>query len=171
MHRLSLGFIAVVLLAGCADSSGLAPLPTPHVTAGFPPGTVVNTISIDVLDSEPLRAAELVAPDGTTTEANWLNLRGQPETSGGQRANTTPWRNSATFGDAALGALPTAALTGSAYASSSQLLLLAADATIALPDPVAYRRDWQHYRLRLTFGAPGGPDIRELPAPQPPATG
>ena len=55
------------------------------------------------------------------------------ETENGQRANTTVWRNQAGFGDTAPAALPTGALTDSAYASRSQLLLMAADATIALP--------------------------------------
>jgi len=42
-------------------------------------------------------------------------------------------------------------------------------AEIALPDPVAYRRDWTRYRLRLTFGSPPGQsEIREIAAPQPP---
>ena len=49
-----------------------------------------------------------------------------------------------------------------------QRIEFAADAEITLPDPVVYRRDWQHYKIRLTFGGSSTPDIRELDAPQPP---
>jgi hypothetical protein len=42
-------------------------------------------------------------------------------------------------------------------------------ADIALPDPVAYRRDWARYRIRLVFGtAPGELETREIAAPEPP---
>jgi hypothetical protein len=47
---------------------------------------------------------------------------------------------------------------------------MTANAEITLPDPVVYRRDWQHYKIRLTFGASGAPEIRELAAPAPPAS-
>jgi hypothetical protein len=47
---------------------------------------------------------------------------------------------------------------------------MTASAEISLPDPVLYRRDWQHYKIRLTFGGTGTPDIRELAAPAPPAS-
>jgi hypothetical protein len=42
-------------------------------------------------------------------------------------------------------------------------------AEIALPDPVAYRRDWGKYRIRLNFGTPPGEtETREIAAPEPP---
>jgi len=56
------------------------------------------------------------------------------------------------------------------YLSHDTLLLMTANAEITLPDPVVYRRDWQHYKIRLTFGASGAPEIRELAAPAPPAS-
>jgi hypothetical protein len=122
-----------------------------------------------VLDNLPLRAAELVAPDGTATPASWLDVNRKIQANGGQYAGSSPWRSNASFGDAAPTMLPNAAAPDAAFQSHSELLLMSADADIPLPDPVAYRRDWQKYRLRLTFGAPGAPDIREIPAPQPPA--
>jgi hypothetical protein len=168
MRRLLLLLTCLVPLAGCDAGGGLAPLPTPHATASFPAGSVVNVINLDVLDDLPLRAAELVAPDGTTTPASWLNVNGRLQSNGGQVAMTTPWRSTAGFGDAPPAALPNGTMTDAAYASHSELLLMSADATITLPDPVAYGRDWQNYRIRLTFGAPGAPEIRDIPAPQPP---
>jgi hypothetical protein len=41
-------------------------------------------------------------------------------------------------------------------------------ASIRLPDPVAYRRDWQGYRIRLRFGGPPQVETREVAAPAPP---
>ena len=42
-------------------------------------------------------------------------------------------------------------------------------AAIPLPDPNAYRTDWQQYRIRLGFGVPPGQvETRDIPAPEPP---
>jgi hypothetical protein len=58
---------------------------------------------------------------------------------------------------------------GAALNSQQQLLATVSTAEIALPDPVAYRRDWARYRIRLTFGTPPGEvETRLLPAPPPP---
>jgi hypothetical protein len=167
MRRLLLILPSLLLFAGCDAGGGPAPLPAPHVTAGFPPGAVVNVIKIDVLDNLPLRAAELVAPDGTATPASWLNINDKIQANTGQAAIASPWRSSASFGDASPTMLPNAGTNGG-YFSHTELLMMSADADITLPDPVAYRRDWQKYRIRLSFGAPSAPDIREIPAPQPP---
>ncbi|HEX6442374.1 MAG TPA: hypothetical protein VF007_09330, partial [Stellaceae bacterium] len=53
--------------------------------------------------------------------------------------------------------------------SQTRLLTTVSSATIPLPDPVAYRRDWTRYRLRLSFGTPpGAVETREIAAPEPP---
>jgi hypothetical protein len=50
-----------------------------------------------------------------------------------------------------------------------QVLAVLSQAEIPLPDPVAYRRDWATYRVRLTFGTPPSDlESRELAAPAPP---
>jgi hypothetical protein len=50
-----------------------------------------------------------------------------------------------------------------------QVLAVLSQAEIPLPDPIAYRRDWANYRVRLSFGiAPGEIETREIPAPAPP---
>ena len=42
-------------------------------------------------------------------------------------------------------------------------------AEITLPDPVAYRRDWAGYKIRLGFAAGGSQlQIRVIGAPAPP---
>jgi hypothetical protein len=53
--------------------------------------------------------------------------------------------------------------------SRNTLRLMVSTADIPLPDPVAYRRDWEKYRVRLSFGLGGGElDVREIAAPTPP---
>jgi hypothetical protein len=43
-----------------------------------------------------------------------------------------------------------------------------ARARIVIPDPVAYRRDWQGYVVRLRFGtAPEAVTVADIPAPPP----
>jgi hypothetical protein len=170
MRRLLLLVPWVMLIAGCdaIGTGGPTPLPTPHVTVAFPPGSVVNVIKIDVLDNLPLRAAELVAPDGAVTPASWLNVNRKIEANGGQAAIASPWQTSAAFGDSAPTIFGNGQIDSARFFTHDELLLMSADADITLPDPVAYRRDWQKYHVRLTFGAPGGPDIRDIPAPQPP---
>ena len=65
-------------------------------------------------------------------------------------------------------ALPNAQ-AGAALYSNQQLLAMVSRADIPLPDPVAYRRDWRDWRVRLTFGTPPG-ELQTLviAAPEPP---
>ena len=52
---------------------------------------------------------------------------------------------------------------------SQQLLAMVSRADIPLPDPVAYRRDWRNWRIRLGFGTPPEElQTFEIPAPEPP---
>jgi hypothetical protein len=53
--------------------------------------------------------------------------------------------------------------------TQEQVLTTVSVAAIPLPDPVAYRRAWREYRIRLGFGIPPG-EVRnvEIPAPPPP---
>jgi hypothetical protein len=168
MGRLLLILPSVLWLAGCAGNGGLTPLPAEHARATFRAGSDVNVIKIDVLDNLPLRAAELVAPDGSATPASWLDVNNKLQANGGSQAISSPWRSDAAFGDVAPTMLPNPGANVGVYASHTELLMMSAGAQITLPDPVAYRRDWKKYKIRLTFGAPGAPTIREIAAPQPP---
>jgi hypothetical protein len=167
MRRLLLILPSLLYLTGCTGSPPPDLLPGPHVTIGFPPGSVVNVIKIEAVDNQPLRAAELVAPDGTVTSASWLDVDRDIQSTSGQYESDSAWHN-ASF--AATGPLLPGTNTDATYLSHSEVLLTTANAEIPLPDPVVYRRDWQHYKIRLTFGATGTPDIREVAAPQPPAS-
>jgi hypothetical protein len=171
MRRLLLILPSLVALAACTDAPPPgAEIPEQGVTASFPPGAVVNVIRVDARETEPLRAAELVAPDGSTTPANWLDVDPNPRRLTGQDAVADPWRSSG-FGTNGINPLPTA--PPNSANSESQLLLMVSTADIQLPDPVVYRQDWEKYKIRLSFAAGNQLDVREIPAPAPPpgATG
>jgi hypothetical protein len=156
--------LLLALAGGCADG-GPAALPTGQVRADFAAGGVADTIYIDALDRLALRGAELVAPDGRTTAAGWIATQLAPS-NGATLAVPT-----GSFAGAAIGGAAPSPV-GAAVQSQSRLLAIVSNATITLPDPVAYRRDWRHYRIRLRFGNPPDTEPREIaaPAPPPPAT-
>jgi hypothetical protein len=163
MRRLSICLCLLVALTACADAPQPS-MPEQAVTASFPRGGIANLIRVDALDTLPLRSAELVAPDGTTTASTYLNVNKMPETTNGEATLNDPWRSSmlGTNGIPQQANVPLAA----AYRSKQTLLLMVSVAEIPLPDPEAYRRDWAHYRIRVTLG--DASDTREISAPQPP---
>ncbi len=169
MRRFLMILPAIVGLAACAGGGPPPQLvPTPSERAGFPPGSVIDVIRVDTVDPLPLRVAELVAPDGTDDSGAFARCRGQPAH---DRRDQRDRRPVAQQPDRRQRQRPAAGRQGTAatYRSESEVLLTISTADIALPDPVAYRRDWPTYRIRLSFGAPGNQlDLRELPAPEPP---
>jgi hypothetical protein len=164
MRRLSMCLCLLLALTACADAPQPS-MPEQGVTASFPRGGIANLIRVDALDTQPLRTAELVAPDGATTAATYLNVNKTPETTNGQATLNDPWRTSM-LGVNGIPQQPNAPLAA-AYRGTQTLLLMVSVAEIPLPDPVAYRRDWANYRIRVTFGG-GEPNTHEIPAPQPP---
>lgn len=168
--------VAVLLpLGALAACGGGAPPLTPEaapasaqVQASFPPHGIVDTITLDAVYRLPLRTAVLIAPDGRTTPANYLNSDAASSNETGQRAARF-WNNAVTGGNA-VAALTQNAGAGAAPEARTQLLAIVSTADIPLPDPVAYRRDWRHYRIGLTFGTPpGAVESEEIAAPAPPA--
>ena len=144
---------------------------TDQIRAHFPPGGVVDVIEINAVDRLPLRKAELVAPDGQVTPASYLNVFPSPGTTLDSEFATSPYAGN-TFGYGNITA--NLAALGGAGAPQQRVALLAmvATASILLPDPVEYRREWRGYRIRLDFGdPPGAVDARELAAPEPPPGG
>ena len=170
MLRLLLILLCSLELSACSggDAAPPAQAASTQVQIGFPKGGLADTITVTAVDRLPLRAAELVAPDGSTVKSNWINVASAPSVGTGQwLANLSETPLSGTSVAPVLtspDALANAALYGQA-----QLLAMVSQADIALPDPVAYRRDWVNYRVRLSFGtAPGEIETREVPAPEPP---
>lgn len=156
----------LLVMGACADAPPPATGPVAGVTARFPPGAVVNVIRVDALDPLPLRTAELIAPDGGTTNAGSIDVEANPTRLAGQEAFRDPWRSSS-IGPNGINANPGAAADPTPYASH-QLLLTVSTAEISLPDPVAYRRDWTNYKIRLGFASGQQIQMREIAAPEPP---
>ena len=159
--------LTIVLLTACADEGLLSPLPSDQVRARFVPGRVVDVIEVDAVNRLPLRKAELVAPDGQATPASYLNVNPSPSVTSYEELPNDPYAGLG-VGNVAP-SVPFPAVTGGAPQQRATLLAMIASASIPLPDPVEYRRDWRNYRIRLSFGdAPGGVETRELDAPAPP---
>ena len=157
----------VLLIAACAGT-GPVPVPTNQITAGFPPGSVANQIEIMAVDRLALRGAELVAPDGQTTPA--LSITANParsETISQQFAGGVGSGPGYGLNSIAPGAL-TPNIVGAATTTQTTLLAIVSTASIQLPDPAAYRQNWQHYRIRLTLGTAPEVETREIAAPAPP---
>ena len=175
MRRVLLVPLAVLLpllsIAGCAggDAPPPGPLgPSEELRAGFPRGGVADTIAIDAIERLPLRAAVLVAPDGTAIAATNIDVADSPRFATGQWTAGDPWRNALSGGGAAAAPTMQHPAASAALQGQQQLLANVSTAEIALPDPVAYRRDWRRYRIRLTFGTPPSEiETREIAAPEP----
>lgn len=168
MMRLAISLVTLLVLAGCGGGPPSAS-PTDQVRASFPPGGIADQIEVDAIDRLALRSAELVAPDGHATPAASITANPAPTEYLSQQFPTGPYSGSQ-FGVSGIG--PNAPYVGAATAApqtQTRLLAIVSTASIALPDPVAYRQNWQKYRLRLRFGQP--PDqveTREIAAPVPP---
>ena len=169
MHRFLPALLLLLLLIACQDGGTPPPAAIAQLRAGFPRGAVLDAIQVDAVDRLPLRAAELVAPDGTATPASDIDIVKNPRAGVGQRAAEAAWQDAVSNSNAALALTMPNVDAGAALRSQTQLLATASSATIPLSDPVAYRRDWPRYRLRLGFGTPPGEiQTREIPAPEPP---
>ena len=160
-----------VVLGACTGGGGAPPAPTAtaDLRVGFPSGGLADTIAVTAIDRLPLRAAALVAPDGAAIPADWIQVNADPRIATGQWVAGNPWETSLTGSNAAAALTTPNAEANAALRSQVQLLANVSQAEIPLPDPVAYRRDWANYRVRLTFGTPPGElEAREIAAPEPP---
>jgi predicted small lipoprotein YifL len=163
----AIGLLSLLLLAACGGE-GPAPLPNDQVRAGFPPGGVVNQIEVSAIDRLPLRGAELVAPDGHATPALSITANPAPTETFSQEFPSGNY-SGPNFGVSSIGSNALApGVVGAAPNTQTTLLAVISSASIQLPDPVAYRRHWQNYRIRLKFGDPPQVETREIAAPAPP---
>jgi hypothetical protein len=171
MRRLVLAVSALLALGACAAGDGAPPTAsgTPELQVGFPSGGLADTIAITAVDRLPLRAAELVAPDSAAVPANWIDVNARPRAATGQWVAGNPWETTLAGSNAAAALTTPNAEVNAALRSQVQVLATVSQAEIPLPDPVAYRRDWANYRIRLTFGmSPNEIETREVAAPEPP---
>ena len=169
--RRVLAILTIVLLAACTDG-GLPPLAGDQVRVRFPPGGVADVIEVDAVNRLPLRKAELITPDGQATPAVYLSVNPSPSVTSYQGLPNGPYIGEA-FGVGNITAgVPLPGLTGGAPQQRAAFLAMVSSASIPLPDPVEYRRDWRNYRVRLSFGDPPSEvETREVNSPEPPPRG
>jgi hypothetical protein len=191
MWRIAAALI-VLSLAGCGmgdapppapDTSGAPAVPTAAVQPGLlPPGPaipraqlrvgfggLVDTIEVSAIEQLPLRAAALIAPDGTVVPATDITVSDNPRIATGQWSLSNRWEGAVDSENAFAALTLPNAQAGAALRSNQQLLAMVSRADIPLPDPVAYRRDWRDWRVRLTFGTPPGElQTYVIAAPEPP---
>ncbi len=164
------GLLILLWLTACGGA-GPGPAPGDLVQARFLAGGVADQIEVSATDRLPLRSAELVAPDGHTTPALSITANPAPTESFSQEFPSGPYSGS-NFGVANIGSNALSpSVVGAAPNTQTKLLAVVSSASIQLPDPVAYRRDWQKYRIRLHFGDAPQTETRELAAPAPPPAG
>ena len=157
-----------LILAAC-EAAPPPPGPSVRLRALFPVGGIENTIVVDAVERLPLRTAAIVAPDGAVTPASYIHAAATPRFATGQWTAANTWHDSV----AAPNEIPALAVANgqasAALRSNEELLAIVSTADIPLPDPVAYRRDWAQYQIRLSFGTPPGEvETRDLAAPAPP---
>jgi hypothetical protein len=171
MRRLVPVLLPLILLGACTggDAAPAPPGATAELRAGFPSGGLADTIAVTTVDRLPLRAAALIAPDGAATPADWINVNANPRVGTGQWVAGNPWETTLAGSSAAAALTTPNAEANAALRGQVQVLATVSQAEIPLADPVAYRRDWPNYRVRLTFGTPPGEiEAREIAAPEPP---
>ncbi len=138
--------LLTAVVAACAGS-GPAPGPDDQIRASFPPGGIANQIEINAIDRLALRGAELVAPDGHVTPALSVNAKPAPTETFSQQAWAAPI-SSANYGVSSIGSNAlTPNVVGAAPQSQTTVLAIVSTASIQLPDPAAYQRDWQQYKF------------------------
>src|SRR5260370_22219544 len=105
MRRVPPVLLSLCLIAGCAGGGAPPPPgplgPTEELRAGFPKGGVADTIAIDAIERLPLRAAVLVAPDGTAIAATNVDVADSPRFATGQWTAGDPGRNALSGGGSA----------------------------------------------------------------------
>lgn len=159
----------LAILLPIAACGGAPTPPADQIRASFPVGGLADVIAVDAIDRLPLRHAELIAPDGRATTAELITANPAPTRDFSPQFSAGSYPGTG-FGSSGVG--PPNGLSpgviGTAPQSQAQLLAVVSKASIALADPVAYRRDWQKYRIRLHFGDPPQIETREIAAPAPP---
>ena len=167
--RVAVAMLFCSLLVGCGEE-GLQPLPVMHVEAGFPKLGLADVIVVDAVDRLALTSATLVDPDGKAAPASDIEVKDRPSM-GSQRLLGSAAYTGEVFAPATSFTPNTGSpsFLGGAPQASSRLLAVISTASLPVPDPVGYARDWQRYRIRLTFGRPPGEvEEREIAAPPPP---
>ncbi|HWK45573.1 MAG TPA: hypothetical protein VNT30_12690 [Stellaceae bacterium] len=171
LSRVVLFAFAAIGLAGCAEigfGTGVAPVDPNaapgfnQVVARFVSGQDVDVIEVRSLDPAPMRAADLVAADGTRMPAESIDVEASP-------TRTTPFDPTGIGGiptfNSAIGMQPIA--PGQPQRVTTLVGQNASAALIRPDDPASYRRSWRTAHLEIRLGDGASARIVTLPAPAP----
>jgi hypothetical protein len=149
MRNAVIACLALVALAACASDRerAAAEVPKPDYLASFAP-EAADLLLVEVRDEDPVRAARLVAPDGAAIEAHAIDTERRSRGGGGG------------------GFYPS---VGVGVGGGSRRTEYESVARIRIPDPAAYRANWQKYEIRATLGEGAEEHEVVIPAPEPPA--
>jgi hypothetical protein len=169
MRNAVIACLALVALAACAsDRERAAEADKPAYSASFAP-EAADLLLVEVRDEDPVRTARLVGPDGAAIEAHAIDT--ERRSSGGGGGGFYPSVGVGVGGGSGGGGVSTGVGIGFPIfgGGGSAREEFQSVARIRLPDPAAYRANWQNYEIRATLGE--GADEHEvvIPAPEPPA--
>jgi hypothetical protein len=170
MRTIVIACLALVALAACASDRdrAAAEAPKPDYAATFAP-EAADLLLVEIRDDDPVRAARLVAPDGTAIEAHAIDTERKSRGGGGGGfypsvgVGVGGGSNSGVSTGVGIGFPIFGGGGGNAREEFESV------ARIRITDPAAYRANWQKYEVRVTLGE--GADEHEvaIPAPEPPA--
>jgi hypothetical protein len=156
----------VLGLIGCSgsDSGSSSAASSPTIAVSYVDGDSIPAVAVVVTHPQSVASVELVAPDGRYVAAPLIErdvARGP--------GTLSPTVGVGVFGGSGggfgtglglgfpLGGSPSPPVTGNR-----------ARARLVIPDPDAYRRDWEKYIVRVRFGtAPEPVMTADVPAPAP----
>lgn len=162
----SLCTFALLGLAACSGDATKTSVGTSpsSISVSYVDSDSIPAVAVVVTHVQPVISIELVAPDGRALTAPQIERDVARGTS-----SPSPSVGVGVFGGSGggfgtgiglgfpLGGSPPPSVTGNR-----------ARARIVIPDPAAYRSDWQRYVVRLRFGtAPETVTVADVPAPPP----
>lgn len=169
-HGLSL-LLSGLLLAACAGDRGDEPAFRTPVTAGFAAGET-DIVEVRVTDEQPVEVAELVGPDGRVYVAHQILRDRLVEERGGVVPNVGIGVGVAGGSRSRIGTSIGLGFPLGGFGGGADEAEVLSRARIRVDDMVAYRADWQDWKVRIQFGTPeAGLRFMEVPAPAPPPAG
>ena len=170
MRNAVIACLALVALAACASDKdrAAAEAPKPDYLASFAP-EAADLLLIEVRDEDPVLAARLVAPDGTTTEAHAIDT--ERHATGGGGGGFYPAVGVGVGGGSNSGVSTGVGIGFPIFGGGGGggRLEYESVARIRIPDLAAYRASWQKYEIRAMLGEGGSEHEVVIPAPEPPA--
>jgi hypothetical protein len=168
--------ISALLTASCTGNSGsrtyeAAPA-NPAVTSFS--ASEQDTVKVQVTDPQPVTRVELAAPDGRVFLAHQIDRErltrqgggyyGQPTIGVGVGGGSCSWNDGGVGVGFGFG-FPLGDAREPDYGPGG----VASTALVHVPDMVAYRAQWQQWKVRIYLGEGAGERMIEVAAPQPAA--